>query len=61
MEELPTVGDLVKFKKHCVPSYNWAQRDFIYLVSGSSGSFLRLHDMSGLVSRENFDIVSAAR
>jgi len=61
MERLPKVGDLVKFKTHCVPSYKWAERDFVYLVSEHWGCFVRLHSAPSFsISRDNFEIISEA-
>jgi len=60
-EQLATVGDLVKFKEHCVPWNEWDKRDLVYLVTKLSwGGFIRLHDRLGMVARENFDIVCKA-
>jgi hypothetical protein len=61
MEQLPTVGDLVRFKVTCLPpSYIIARALKIFLVSHDDGYYVRLHGEDGLVARDNFDIVSRA-
>ena len=59
MEQLPTVGDLVRFKDRCRPtSYIiGCPPSKIFLVSHDDGYYLQLYGEDGLISRENFDIV----
>ena len=58
MERLPTVGDLVRLKKYC---RRLADDDRVYLVSGKSGEFFRLHGEEGLIAAENFILVGKAK
>jgi len=58
MERLPTVGDLVKFKQHCVPDSQCPTAGTVYLAREHWGTFVRLHGVVGLSARENFEIIS---
>ena len=51
------IGDLVHLKKHC---RSVRLDDRVYLVSGKSGDFFRLHGEEGLISAENFILVKKA-
>ena len=51
------IGDLVQLKKHC---RSVRLDDRVYLVSGRSGWFFRLHGQGGLISAENFILVRKA-
>jgi len=51
------IGDLVQLKIHC---RRLADDDRVYLVSGKSGDFFRLHGQEGLISAENFILVRKA-
>jgi hypothetical protein len=49
------IGDLVQLKSHC---RRFDEDDRVYLVSGRNGGFLRLHGEHGLISSNNFILVS---
>ena len=51
------IGDLVQLKIHC---RRLADDDRVYLVSGRSGWFYRLHGQEGLISAANFILVRKA-
>jgi len=59
MERLATVGDLVKFKRNCIPAAGY-QPLKVYLVSEQWGGFVRLHGRLGMIARDNFEIISEA-
>jgi hypothetical protein len=56
------VGDLVKFKKSCRPTWAIMMKQSVFLVSRISGGFIGLHNQyeHGLFAKVNFDSVRKA-